>query len=78
MGTQEQVNEIIRGFFNNPKLQVSAATTAADVPGWDSLAHSTLMMEIERAFDIEFDLDDILEFANVGEIVAKIDKLRSA
>lgn len=33
-----------------------------DVEGWDSIGHMTLIAELEDAFDIMFDTDDILAF----------------
>ncbi len=31
---------------------------------WDSIGHMTLMSELEDAFDIELDMDDIIEFSS--------------
>lgn len=33
-----------------------------DVPSWDSVGHMSLISEIEDAFDIQFETDDIVEF----------------
>ena len=33
-----------------------------DVPSWDSVGHMGLISEIEDAFDIQFETDDIVEF----------------
>lgn len=30
------------------------------IPEWDSLAHLTLVMNVETAFDVMFDIDDVL------------------
>ena len=32
------------------------------VPTWDSVAHMTLMAELEDIFDIELEMDDIVDF----------------
>ena len=32
------------------------------VPAWDSVGHMTLVSEIEDAFDIQFETDDIVDF----------------
>jgi acyl carrier protein len=42
-------------------------------PGWDSVAHMTLISEIETAFDIMLATDDVIgmsSFAKAKEIVA--------
>ncbi len=33
-----------------------------DIPSWDSVGHMGLVSELEDAFDIQFETDDIVEF----------------
>lgn len=35
-----------------------------DVDEWDSVGHMGLMTDLEEAFDIEMDIDDIIDFSN--------------
>ncbi|XFA99097.1 acyl carrier protein [Candidatus Izemoplasma sp. B36] len=35
-----------------------------DVPSWDSVGHMSLMAELEEAFDIMMDTEDILDFSS--------------
>ena len=45
-----------------------------EIEEWDSVAHMTLVADIEDAFDIMLDTDDIIDmssFAKAKEIVAK-------
>ena len=47
-----------------------------DVPSWDSVGHMGLISEIEDAFDIQFETDDIVDFNSYQkgmEILAKYD-----
>ncbi len=71
--TLGRVEEIIRRTFNRPHLAVTTATTADDVDGWDSLSHSVLLMNIERAFVIRFVPTDVLDLENVGALVDAIE-----
>ena len=44
------------------------------IPEWDSIAHMTLVAEIEGAFDIMLDTDDIIDMSTVEkskEIIKK-------
>ena len=34
-----------------------------EIPEWDSVGHMSLMTEIEDAFNIELEIDDIIEFS---------------
>src|SRR5690349_7176797 len=50
----QRLQDIFRDVFNDPALAVNDRTTAADVEGWDSLAHINLVIAIERALSIRF------------------------
>ena len=44
------------------------------IPAWDSVAHMSLIAELEDAFDIMLDTDDIIDMSSVKkakEILAK-------
>jgi acyl carrier protein len=64
------LNEVFRAVFDDPDLTVSLATTAKDVPGWDSIVHITLVIEIEREFNVKFRMAEIEKLRNVGDLVA--------
>ena len=70
----EQVTQIIRDEFEDDEIEVTCETTAADVEDWDSLAHISLIHEIEKNFDIKFTLGEIQDFKNVGEMIDSIEK----
>lgn len=47
-----------------------------DVPTWDSVGHMGLVSELEDAFDVQFETDDIVDFNSYAkgmEILAKYD-----
>lgn len=35
-----------------------------DIGAWDSVGHMSLMTALEEAFEIEMDIDDIIEFSS--------------
>lgn len=35
-----------------------------DIPEWDSVGHMALMAALEESFQIELDIDDIIEFSS--------------
>lgn len=37
------------------------------IPEWDSVAHMTLIAELEKAFDVMFDTDQIIDMSSVGK-----------
>ena len=48
---------------------VTLETRPDDVPAWDSVGHLTLVSNLEQAFGISLDVDDIMEMENVRDIV---------
>jgi len=74
--TNEQIlaelTEIFRGVFDDDELQITPATTAADIPTWDSLNHINIVVATEMRFQIKFQTSEIEELKNVGELVELI------
>ena len=66
--------EVFRDVFDR-EVALADETTAADVPGWDSLNHITLIGTIEDEFDVKFPMKDVVGMKNVGELVDKIIEL---
>ena len=58
--------------FRVPKEQLSEATTASDVDGWDSFSHGMLIMAIEDQIGAALPLDRMLEAENVGTLAALV------
>ena len=73
MPTRDAVQEIVRDLLADDALQLDDHTTAADVPGWDSLAHVSIMFSIEERFGISFSETEFTGFATVGDLVQMID-----
>ena len=69
-----EIFKIIKKTFPNSAIDIDKTTTANDVDEWDSLGHILLIQAIEEKFQIEFDLDELLEFNNVGDIVDAVAK----
>ena len=65
----EKVTEIAREIFDDDELVLDDETIAADVDGWDSLTHLSLINEIENEFEIKFEMKEVQGLENVGELV---------
>ena len=59
--------EIVSNVFNVPVSQVSDESGEGTIEGWDSFNVYVLLDEIESAYDIKFNLDEILEIKKVGD-----------
>lgn len=69
-----RLKDVFQDVFDR-EVELSDATTAADVQGWDSLNHITLIGTVEDEFDIKFSMKDVVHMKNVGELVDKIIEL---
>lgn len=65
----EKLTEIFKDVFYRDDITLTDTTSAADIAGWDSLMHITLIGAIEDEFDIKFAMKDMLEMKNVGDMV---------
>ncbi len=56
------------------EIKLDRSTSSKDINNWDSLNHIILIKKIEETFNIEFDLFDVIEMKNVGDIIDYIHK----
>ncbi|MCD7768953.1 MAG: acyl carrier protein [Oscillospiraceae bacterium] len=68
-----KLTKIFRDLFDNDSIVLTPETTAKDVEGWDSLAHITLIVTIERTFKMKFKMKEVSSMKNVGQMVAIIE-----
>jgi len=75
--TPEQIRAeltgIFRKVFDDPALILRDEMTAAEVDGWDSLSHFTLIVSVERSFHIKLTLSEIQRLDNVGALIRLIE-----
>jgi acyl carrier protein len=72
--TLTKVQEVFATSFNLGPQSVSIETKPGDIPEWDSVGHLSLVSNLESAFNISFDVDEMMEMENVREIVRLIQK----
>ncbi len=67
----DKVLEIFRSVMGDvPNL--SRQTSAGEVAQWDSLNHVILIQELEKAFQLKFDLFAIIEVRDVAGLVESV------
>lgn len=68
----KQIAEILEDVTDNDSVQITEASTADEVDGWDSLSHIQLVVAIEKHFRIKFTASEIQKWKNVGEMIDSI------
>ena len=70
----KRLGDIFQDVFDDENLNISNDTTAEDIDDWDSLAHITLIVNIEKDFNIKFTLGELQDLQNVGDVIDLISK----
>ncbi len=62
------LNEVFKDVFDDETITVNENTTADDIEMWDSFEHINLISAVEKKFAIKFNMKEIVELHNVGEM----------
>jgi acyl carrier protein len=73
----DKVKEIIAQSFHVPTGSITDATRAEDVEGWDSLAHGTLILRLQRVLKIRLDVGAANAAQDVGALIALVRKAKA-
>ena len=76
MATFDELTEVFRQTFDDTELTLTRETTAADIEGWDSLTHVTLILAVEKRFGIKLKSSQVASLKSVGDLADIIDTLR--
>jgi acyl carrier protein len=68
------VQEIVRPIIGRGDIVLTEAMAARDVPGWDSLAHVTIMVRVEEKFAIRLRAAEIVRLSGVASLVDLIER----
>lgn len=64
MTNLEKYNKVFMDVLGVDESVLNEKFTFKDVPQWDSVAHLSLISELEDAFDVMFESDDILHYGS--------------
>lgn len=70
----EKLTQVFRSVFKNDAIEITRATTAADIDQWDSITHLDLITATEEAFQIEITGFDVMGLKNVGDLLDLIQR----
>lgn len=64
MSNIEKYNDVFCRILNVNVSDLNENFTFKDVPQWDSVAHLSLISELEETFDVFFESEDILHYGS--------------
>lgn len=65
----EKLNFIFIDTFDDQTIKINNETSAKDIDQWDSLAQIRLVLAIQKEFNIEFTVNEVTSFQNVGDMI---------
>jgi len=74
MDILNRLQEIFRDIFDDDVMVLTRELTAADVEEWDSLAQINIIVACEDEFKIKYELSEIAQLNNVGDMVELTEK----
>lgn len=72
---RKRLNIIFCDVFDDDEIEIFEETTADDIEEWDSLMHVTLIVAIEREFEIQLNAAEIGQLENVGAMLTLLENL---
>lgn len=64
MTNREKYDSIFMEVFDIDATELSETLEYQSILAWDSVGHMSLIAELEDVFDINFEMDDIIEFGS--------------
>ena len=64
-----KLNKIFRNNFDDESIELTDYTSSADIEDWDSLEQINLVVAIQEDFQIKFNIEEVNDIKNVGEMV---------
>lgn len=68
----KDLNKIFIKVFEDDSIQLNENTTTDDIEAWDSLNHIQMITAVEKHYKIRFNLNELLNFKNVGDLCRSI------
>jgi acyl carrier protein len=74
MNNLDKYAQVFIDNFGVERAVLSETFTYQCIPAWDSVGHMALVAELEGAFDLMLDTDEILGLSSVGKAVELLRK----
>lgn len=72
MEIKDKVIEIVANVCETAPANVTEQSTIGDFTGWDSMGHLTILSNVEEAFDINFEPEEMMDLEDVADIIRAV------
>lgn len=70
----ETLRHLFKEVLRQPIPALDCHTRFEELPGWDSVAHLSLLLAVERHFNIAFTSAQMIQMKTVGELMDVLEK----
>jgi len=77
-GIETKVIEVLAVEFGMEKSELNASMGPEDIENWDSMTHVSLTASLEEAFEINFEIEEVMEMENITAIIEIINRKTAA
>lgn len=74
MEVKEKVIEIVANVCETEVSNINEESTIGDFPAWDSMGHLTILSNVEEAFEIDFEPEEMMDLEDVDDIVKAVEE----
>lgn len=67
-----ELQPIFDDIFGEDSLPLTVETTSDDIATWDSVAHVSVIVGVEKTFGIMFDPEEMMDMESVGALVSAV------
>ena len=72
-----KINEIVAQILEIPITKINENSNSEDIAEWDSMSHVQIIDTIEKAFDIQFDLLEVIELESILDIAQAVARIKN-
>lgn len=73
MNVEQQVKEIVASISGVDVNEVTLQSAIGDFPQWDSMGQMAILQQVEEAFEISFEPEEMMEIEDVNDIVKAVE-----
>ena len=73
MEVLDKIIEIVASTCEVDMSEVTGDSSVGDFPAWDSMGHLSILTNVEEAFDVSFEPEEMMELEDVNDIVKAVE-----
>jgi acyl carrier protein len=70
----DRLENVVRKTFQLAQKEISEEWSSDNIPGWDSMGHLSLLLAVEKEFNIKFEIDEMFQITTLKDIDCLIQK----